>query len=234
MRRPKTTLACSQSGGESGITLVELLVSMSILALVTTLILVSWFSLQTSFASTSRASQSREFARDAVARMTLEIRDAQAIGSGSAIATAERFKIVFYSTFNQAGNENAWSAPRQTAFVYLADPDAKSGKIYRVVDGNNSGSVADELTGLPASGHVVVDNVVNCSEPDTLTKTSLFRYSYYDSATGVFRTEDNVSTSTAAIREVHIRVLVDLNPGKSPVYMDLKTTAQPRNMRPST
>jgi len=33
---------------------------------------------------------------------------------------------------------------------------------------------------------------------------------------------------------VHIRVLVDLNPGKSPVYMDLQTTAQPRNMRPAT
>jgi prepilin-type N-terminal cleavage/methylation domain-containing protein len=223
----------SESGGQAGITLIELLVSISILAVVTTLVLGSWFALQSSFAHTSRSSQSREFARDAVTRMTQEIRDAQAVGTDSAIVTAERFKIVFYSTYNQADNSNALSAPRQTAFVYVASGEDKSGTIYRVVDANHTG-VDDEIAGLPASGRAVVGNVVNWSEPDSTLKTSVFRYSYYDPNSAVFQAADNVSTSSAGIREVHIRVLVDLNPGKSPVYMDLKTTAQPRNMRPST
>lgn len=228
------TLTRSPGRGHSGITLVELLVAISILAVVTTLILTSWFALQSSFAQTSRASQSREFARDAVARMTQEIRDAQAVGSGSAIITAERFKIEFYSAYNQADSDNARSVPRQTAFVYVASGADKSGKIYRVVDSNDSGSVADEVAGLPTSGRMVIDNVVNWGEPDATTKTSVFRYSFYDPDTAIFKTVDSMTTSAAGIREVHIRVLVDLNPGQSPVYMDLKTTAQPRNMRPST
>jgi len=235
MSRRRILTCWRTGGGHSGITLVELLVAMSILAVVTTLILASWFALQSSFAQTSRASQSREFARDAVARMTQEIRDAQAptLAGGSAITTAERFKIVFYSTYNQADNDNARSEPRQTAFIYVADGVAKSGTIYRVVDRGTNG-VADELVDPATYGRVVVDNVVNWSEPDLSTPTSVFRYSFYDPATTVFKTNDNVNTSAVGIREVHIRVLVDLNPGKSPVYMDLKTTAQPRNMRPST
>lgn len=229
----RRTLTRSRAGGQAGITLIELLVAMSILAVVTTMILATWFSLQKSFAQTSRASQSREFARDAVARMTQEIRDAQAAGSGSAITTAERFKIVFYSTYNQVTSGDALSAPLQTAFVYVAAGAAKSGTIYRVVDRNDNG-IADELADPATPWRVIVENVVNWSEPDSTTKTSVFRYSFYDGNSGVFRTVDNMTTSTAGIREVHIRVLVDLNPGASPVYMDLKTTAQPRNMRPST
>jgi hypothetical protein len=35
----------------------------------------------------------------------------------------------------------------------------------------------------------------------------------------------------ARIQTVRILLLVDLNPGKSPNYMDISTTVEPRNVR---
>ena len=225
------------AGAQRGISMVELLIAMSILAVVTSMILMSWVSLQKSYAQTSHASQSREFARDAVARITQETRDAQGSNQGSAITEAERWKVVFYSTYNQAGSDAPNLEPRQTAFVYRFVSGAASGKIYRVVDANGNG-LSDELgtndSLVATNGRLVVDNVVNCSNPTTVNRTSVFTYSYYDSG-GVYTTSyDPPASSLTTIRAVHIRVLVDLNPGKSPVYMDLQTTAQPRNMRPAT
>ena len=225
------------AGRQHGITLVELLIAMTILAVVSSMILMSWISLQKSYAQTSRASQSREFARDAVARLTQEIRDAQGSNQGSAITEAEPMRIVFYSTYNEAGNATPGLAPRQTAFVYQWSTATGSGKIFRVVDANGNG-VADELgdnDSLAATnGRMIVDNVVNCNNPSAANPTSVFTYSYYD-ASGTYTTSDSPpDASITTIRAVHIRVLVDLNPGRSPVYMDLQTTAQPRNMRPAT
>lgn len=229
LRHPRVS-----AGRQEGISLVELLVAMSILAVVTSMILMSWFALQKSFAQTSRASQSRESARDAVARMTQEIRDAQGSNQGSAITEAERTWIVFYSTYNMTENATTNSAPRQTAFVYQWSTATRVGKIYRVVDLDvPRDGVSDELDDPAAYGRLVVDNVVNWNTP-TAAGTSVFRYSYYASG-GAYSTVDSVpADSIATIRNVRIRVLVDLNPGKSPVYMDLQTTAQPRNMRPAT
>lgn len=226
MRRPPSR---SAFGRQDGITLMELLIALSILAVVTSMILVSWFALQKSFAQTSRASQSREFARDAVARMTQEIRDAEGSSQGSPITEATRWSIVFYSTYNIAGNHQTTATlPRQTAFTYVAPTSTTPGRIYRVVDTNGNG-LSDELADPARFGNLVVDNVVNGPE-----NRSLFRYWYYDSAGNYVLASSVGDTETTGIRAVQIRVLVDLNPGKSPVYIDLKTTAQPRNMRPAT
>jgi prepilin-type N-terminal cleavage/methylation domain-containing protein len=223
---------------QHGITLMELLIAMSILSVVTAMILVSWFALQSSFGQTSKASHAREFARDAVARMTQEIRDAQGSDQGSAITEATRWEIVFYSTYNMAGNATTGTTPRQTAFVYMPPTTTETGRIYRVVDRNGNG-LADELgvnnSLVTTNGRLVVDNVVNWEEPNSTTKTSLFQYTYY-TGNGSYTTVDDLpaTESPTSIRAVQIRVLVDLNPGKSPVYIDMKTTAQPRNQRPAT
>lgn len=225
---------------QAGITLVELLVVMVILGIVTTMILGTWFALQSSFAYTSHSSHARELARDSVTRMTREVRDAQGYGGANPITRADPFLIVFYSTFNQANNSTTGSPPVQTAFVYVPSASGKSGKIYRVLDKNANG-VADELgdpvdpAAVASNGTVVVDNAVNWWEPSVTTKTSLFRYTYF-ADDGAFKTVDSMTgvASTARILSVHIRVLADLNPSRAPVYMDLQTTAQPRNGRPSS
>jgi len=224
------------SRGPAGMTLIELLISMVVLGIITTMIVTVWIGLQSSYAQTSKASQAREAARDGVTRMTEEIRDAQALTTnGYAITGAEPFKIVFYSTYNQAGNNVVDSVPRQTAFVYDASGSGAVGTIYRVFDRNGNG-VSDELLQLATYGRPIVENVVNWSQPDPVNgtaHTSIFRYSFFDTD-GVYKTVSPMTLSTVFIRAVQIRVQVDLNPGHSPTYIDIKTTAQPRNMRPST
>lgn len=223
-------------GDEAGVSLVELLVAMSVLIVVTTMILVTWFALQSSFANTSRASSARESARDSVARMTREIRDAQGYDGSSPIVRADHFEIVFYSTFNQEGNSVTGSDPVQIAYAYRQSAAGKGGTIYRVVDRDGSpAGVADELLDVPQYGRVVVDNVVNWWEPSETAKTSMFKYTYF-ADNGVYKTVDSMTglASTARVLSVQINVLTDLNPGHSPIYMNLKTTAQPRNGRPAT
>jgi prepilin-type N-terminal cleavage/methylation domain-containing protein len=213
---------------QSGVTLIELLISMTVLAVITTMIITVWIGLQSSFAQSSKASWAREAARDGVTRMTEEIRDAQASGTGNAITEAGPSRIVFYSTYNLAGNNVTGSDPRQTAFVYQQTGASSSGTIYRVVDTTGDGTLTQELAYPSTYGRPIVENVVN-----TETSTDIFRYSFYD-ADGIYRTVSPMTQSTALVRAVQIRVHVDLNPGHSPTYIDLKTTAQPRNMRPST
>jgi len=224
----------ADAGRQTGITLVELLVVMVILGIVTTMILGTWFALQSSFAHTSHASHAREFARDSVTRMTREIRDAQGYGGKNPIIRADRFVIVFSSTFNQANNSTTGTPPVETAFVYVESASRQSGSIYRVVDKNANG-VDDELASVATYPPPVVDDVVNWWKPSVTAKVSLFRYTYF-SDQGAFKTVNSMTgvASTARILSVHIRVLVDLNPRRAPVYMDLQTTAQPRNGRPSS
>jgi len=60
---------------ESGITLVELVVVMSIMTVLSAMVIASWASLQKSYSFTTRSDRQREIARDATSRLTREIRD---------------------------------------------------------------------------------------------------------------------------------------------------------------
>ena len=233
---------------QAGITLIELLVGMTILGVITTMILVSWFALQNSFAYSVNASHAREAARDAVSRMTVTIRDVQAASFGyqtgqvDAISAAESLKIVFNTSYQQLGNANVPAlgannnAVVKACFIYV--PPATSptdGKIYYVTDLNNNGLI-DELAGpSPPVGKIIVDHVVNNVRP-TASGTSVFTYTYFADDGTIKQVTDMTAAniSPARIYSVQIHVLVDLDPSHAPVYMDLQSTAQPRNMRPST
>ena len=45
------------------------------------------------------------------------------------------------------------------------------------------------------------------------------------------RIPEPTPTDTSTIVSIDIKLLVDLNPGNSPVFMDLTTSVQPRNLR---
>jgi prepilin-type N-terminal cleavage/methylation domain-containing protein len=236
--------------GQRGITLIELLVSMTILAVVTSMILVVWFSLQNSFAYSVDASHQREAARDAVSRMTMVIRDAQSaffVGQTAvtpAITVAEPSEIDFNTSYAQIGNANVlpnsgtsanYGAVVRACFLYVpSSSNLTDGKIYYLVDANGNG-LADELASPSTKGTVIVDHVVNNERP-TSSGTPVFTYTYFaDNGTMTQATSiSGVGVSPSRIYSVQIHVLVDLNPGHAPVYMDLQSTAQPRNMRPST
>jgi prepilin-type N-terminal cleavage/methylation domain-containing protein len=171
------------------------------------------------------------------------------------IYRARPYFIAFSSTFNDAGNATAaWtgtptptpSPTRPHLIVYkLYTTDHE---LWRFEDLNNNGKIDvtsgsfDMLSDGPSSqlaeqqagegATLLVTDVVNCADlSHPATWVPLFQYNYYDSA-GVLQSEPRlVGADRQAIIAVQIRLLVDLDPTKAPLYADLRGTAQLRNAR---
>jgi prepilin-type N-terminal cleavage/methylation domain-containing protein len=200
--------AATGDRGQRGLSLVELLVAMSVLTVVTTMIIVSWSSLMDSFAFSTKSAQARNIARDTMSRMRREIRDAvvdPATGDGPLVSAAVNH-IEFYSAFNDAGGDV------QLVEYWYRVTSPKTGNITR-----RRGSGAEEI---------LAQNIVNVG-----TNTPVFRYTYIDpSGTPVTSTSAGAA-DVPRILTVEINILADVNPGRSPLYLDLVSTVQPRNQR---
>lgn len=220
-------IARSDPRGQQGITLVELLVAMTIMLVLSTMIVGTWITLTNAYSFTSRSDKQRDFARQAIDRMAREIRDAQQplCGSTTAFTKAYPNEVRFYSTFNTAGAADPTSGPRLTRLVYKVTNAADGvGAVYREFPGGDG----DFDTANDNVSQLLVDNVSN----DGAGK-DLFTYWYYDSVTNTLKHSDGTTTlvDPSRIVEVEITMLVDLNPGKAPNYMDVSTKVQPRNVR---
>jgi prepilin-type N-terminal cleavage/methylation domain-containing protein len=215
---------------QSGMTLIELLVGMTIMGVLSTMVLLTWFTLQSSYASSEQNAKQRDVARQAVWRMATEIRDAQGTDGYAPVITGGRNTIVVGTSFNNAGNADSQPSdptdPDTTVHRVRFQYSSSSSTIFRTEDTNGDLSFTGE-TPVP-----IVKNVVNSRIPSPSgTYTPLFRYTYYDTS-GSLQTVDSMTAAgidTARILNVQIRALVDIKPNKSPTYMDLKTTVQPRN-----
>ncbi len=226
---------------ESGLTLVELLVAMVVTVIVSGLMITIYFALSGSFSYSAKSSTAREQARQAVARMAREIRDAEAVSTNTecAILRARERWIALYTTFNESSNSNPNSTPHMVVYRLYSDEE-----LWRFEDSNNDGSISgvninpSTETSFPlteqTSGEgrmLVTANVVNY-HPTTASSPALFDYSYVDDS-GQIQMSPYVYTTPnrSRILNVQIHLLVDLNPGHSPVYVDLQTSAQLRNQR---
>lgn len=199
---------------QRGITLVELLVVMVIMSIVTTMIIMTWIALQNSYAFTVDSTNQRVAARDAMARMVRELRDAQGGVNVSAITTATANSVAFMTTFNDPGANNA-GVNLPTRYEY----DSDAGTITRTRDTSGDGNF-----GWGDRATVLLEQVVNDGNPP------VFSYDYYGT-NGHLELASTAPPDPSSIVNVHIRVLVDLQPGHAPRLMDLTSTAQLRNMR---
>ncbi len=230
---------------QRGITLIELLAAMGIAALLSAMIIASWIALSDSYANTVRRGKAGDWARLGLSRMVREIRDAEqppATIAEVAITRARPYYIVLYTTFNKPGNTSSTLPPRLV--MYRLYPN---GELYRFQDVNGDGtiagvnitveswptvtfSLAERTAGEGAQ--VMAENLVNASVPSAANPTALFTYLGYNSDGTLARDIDVRGTADRGqIRAVEINVLVDMNPGKSPVYTHLRSTAQLRNAR---
>jgi prepilin-type N-terminal cleavage/methylation domain-containing protein len=212
---------------QRGITLVELLVAMSIMLVLTTMIIATWMSLTNAYSFSSRSDKQRDLARQAIDRMAREIRDAQEpLGSSSpAINRAYPNEIRFYSTFNNADASIPTTEPRLTRFIYrVTNAAAGTGAVYREFPGPDG----DFDTANDNVSHRLVDNVSNDG-----AGRDIFTYWSYDPTTSELEPSEGMTAlaDPSRVVEVGITLLVDLNPGKAPNYMDISTTVQPRNVR---
>jgi len=236
-------ILATRSKRQEGLTLVELLVGMVIMGIVTTMLFMTWLSLSRSYAYSVNSAVARDDARQAIARMEREIRDASSTDTASdpAIVEAHPYWICFSTTFNHVGNDSPTAVVKTAAphlVVYRLYTD---GSLWRYADTSDNGtisgiSMADHPSGASpntaeeTSGEgrmLLCRSVVNPVSP----ATELFMYNYYSNA-GALVTVPSVSAEnnqTARIVAVQTHLRVDLNPSRSPVYTDFLTTATLRN-----
>jgi prepilin-type N-terminal cleavage/methylation domain len=198
---------------QHGVTMIELLVVMAIMSVVTTMTIVIWVSLRDSYAYTTTSSKGREYARDTVTRMAREIRDAVDGPNGAdafVLSGCGPNTITFYTTFNKPGASVIGTAPRKVQFL-LSDS-----KLYRKVDSDGDGTL--DRT------NVLCTDVVNKPGQDDV-------FSYTVIEPNGAQTPLPTPDDPTAIVSIGISLMIDLNPGKAPVLMDLTTSVQPRNLR---
>lgn len=179
-------------------------------------------------------------------------------GNEAAIYRARTYWIAFFSTFNEAGNNSAaWThvgasdiavptAPHLIVYRLYSD-----GKLYRFEDLNHNG-VIDMTSGSPfdmspsndtppgfhlneetrgEGASLLLKSVVNYTAIPG-NPTPLFMYSYYDDTGHLQSDPSRLGTEyRRALIAVQIHTLVDVNPRKAPVFVDLVSTAQLRNQR---
>ena len=206
-------------GRESGITLIELLVAMVIGSIVSGLLVLGWISLSQAYSHTTSSSESRDDARQAVARLSREIRDAEATGGLSAVTSASDRIIEFTTTFNIEGNTGPSPTPVLTQYEYRIDPGTGEQTLHRL---RNFIGVAPPWE----RDDLVISHLVNYAKSGEL-RVPPFQYGWMDADRMIKFTTPRPPGSI--IKMVRIHLLVDQNDGRAPVAMDLQATVQLRN-----
>ena len=246
---------------QHGMTLIELLAAMAIMGVITTMLLMGWFALSKSYGFTVHSADARDSGRQAMQRMQREIRDAQKPAKGylgtsasqapdAIIYRARPYWIAFSTTFNNAGNSTAPMSTDPTPTPSPSKPHLvvyrlyRDKELWRYEDENGDGLILNvEITGNPLNALDTVDNyseqangegrrlvltdVVNLITP----AVPLFSYNFYDSNAALDHGSTLTGPARQAIIAVQVRMLVDLDPTRAPVYADLRGTAQLRNAR---
>ncbi len=216
----------SRSPRQAGLTLVELLVSMAIMGVVSTMLVAGWISLQNSYGYSVTANDASSTARDAVAVASRALRAAQpqtlATPAPAMITVATPTEVDFYSAFGNTAttaNGSGLGAVRLMRIYLDTSGSAAQKTLYW-----NTGGQTTKL-----AQNVVNNSVADGSVTPATAYTAIFTYGYLD-AGGNFRTSDTVSgAGLATIVSVQIHLLVDANLNSPPRYASTQTTVSLRN-----
>jgi len=250
------TLERARRDSQAGISLVELLVAMIILGIVSTMLVAGWINLQRASATALRTNNARATARDAMSRISNELRGAQPTALPTATPTptpqppvtfAAPMEVRFNSSFNAAtanADGSGLAALRPTR-IWL-DPTLQSAPwnpqcrtlfLQKDMTGTaGNGSFTDtEDRSIMLARNVANDNV---ADPDNGTSgtayTPVFWYGYRATGGGPVLWTDNLSPnptlpSLASVVAVRVRLIIDKKMGGTPGYVDLTTTVRLRN-----
>jgi type II secretory pathway pseudopilin PulG len=224
---------------QGGITLIELLVTMIIMVIVSTMLVMGWSNLQRAYSFTSVTNSARATARDALDRMSSEIRTSQPPtatvptqfylpATPTPPYTCGAYSCVFYSAYNQAsaaadgvglaasGTTPPLSSPLRLTAIWLRTSDST---LLWQRDTNNNGLDASDRTTILAR------NCVN----STLGR-AIFTYNFRDVSTGAYSHSNTLTSGTVAgLRSIRMELVIDANLAHTPTYVDLSTTVRPRN-----
>ncbi len=237
-------------GGQTGLTLIEVLVSLIILGIISTMLVMGWANLQRASATAMRTNHARASLRDAMSRISKELRGAQPTALPTTTATstpsplplltlAAPTEVRFYSAFNSAdanldgSGTDALRLTRlwlDTGTVPPApwNPNGRTLYWQRDMDGNGSFTDPDDRS------IILARNVANEIVPNTLTGTSytaVFTYGYRPTKHDPVQWTDNQSGSLdlSSVVALAVRLVIDKKMGGTPNYADLTTTVRLRN-----
>ena len=229
---------------QAGLTLVELLVSIIVVGILTTMLVSGWINLQRASAVTVSASTSRATARDAMSRVSSELRGAQptslptpvpsATGapvSQPPLTMATRNDVRFSSSFNSS-NANAdgsgLAALRPTRLWLDTSGSQDQKTLFWQRDMNANGSFTDAGDRSIVLAEDVVNEVVADATNGGTSYTPVFRYAYRN-ALGNIQWTDNADSVLASIVAIRARLLIDSNMARGPSPVDITTTVRLRN-----
>jgi prepilin-type N-terminal cleavage/methylation domain-containing protein len=244
---------------EAGLTLIEVLVSIIIMGIISTMLIAGWINLQRASANAVSTNNARATVRDAMDRISSELRGAQPtslptpIPTLSATATptpappitvAQPMDVQFYSAYNSAlasadGSGVSLAALRltriwlDTATVPPAPWNPEGRTLYLQRDTNSSNTI-DAGDRVDVLARNVVNNVIpdpTTDGPSHTSSTPVFRYAYRATAGGPVLWTDNETSSLdlSEILAVRVRLIIDKSLSRGPNFVDITTTLRLRN-----
>lgn len=236
------TALTGKRGSQAGLTLIEVLVSMIILSVISTMLIGGWISLQRAYTFTSLTNSARATARDALDHMSSELRSSQ---PPTAVVTTQFYlpatptypymcgptSCVFYSAYNNfaaadgAGPALTGNTPPMASAIRLTaiwlDKSDSTLNWQRDTDNNGLLNASDRTIVLARKCVVNAAASVN---------RDIFTYYFRDSTTGVYSHASALTSSTVAnLRSVRMELVIDATLSHTPTYVDLTTTVRPRN-----
>ena len=228
---------------QAGVTLVELLVAIIIFGIVSSLLVTAWINLQRTSVFAMQSDNAQGNARDALTRMSTEIRDAQPQTMPTAspspsptwdvLTLAQPTEVDFYSAYNQPGAnaDGSGTAALRLTRLYLDTSGSSPQKnLMWQRDTNNNGTFDGSDRTIVLARNVVNNSIQNTSVTPNTTYTAIFTYGYR-AADGSYSTTDNSGSTNldlTTVISVQIRLITDVNLSHTPKYDDLSTTVRPR------
>ena len=219
---------------------------MVIMAVISTMLVMSWMSLSRAYAFTSADNKARATVRDASTRITSEIRAAQPASTsshtpfyvpgtapywnGGTAGYCDGYDCTFYSAYNnslaysKSGSTGLGANPNQAlqlTAIWLDTSGTQPQKtLYWQRDTNGNGALDSGDRKIALAGDVI----------NKYLSTPIFTYNLYDVATNKYSTAATLTSGNVAnVTSVQIDVIADANISHTPHYIELMTTVQPRN-----
>jgi len=216
---------------EAGLTLIELLVAMVILSIVGGMLVAGWVAMQRSVAVASARNAAQATVRDALERVSSELRAAQPLDPS---VTPHPFSFVspgcgasscvFYSAYNNdAVADGTGTAKLRLTKIWLDTSGSTPQKtLYWQRDTDNDGFDGSDRR------IVLARNVVNTAPS---VNRAVFTYILGAPTAGAFATAASLDAGNAgALAAVQIELVVDANLSRPPGVVHLRSTVQPRNV----
>jgi len=221
---------------QDGFTLIEVLVSMLIMAIVSTMLIGIWIVLTHTSAFAQADNTAASTARDALDRVSAELRDAQPNSSASTTPfiftmsspyVCDSNDCTFYSSYNNSqtaaqSGANGEAKVLPTAIWLDTSGTANQKKLWWTRDTNNDGVIGDVGDKSILLANNVVNTVASVNRP-------IFTYVFRDK-TGTYTTATTLTATTVAnLVAINVEIVVDANLNDKPTYIDFVSTVRPRN-----